>query len=266
MANNTYTHGHHESVLRSHSWRTIENSARYLVPFLTRGAAVLDVGCGPGTITAELSERVAPGRVLGIDQSPEVIAKARAGVGEERSNLAFEVGDVYQLNFPDDTFDVVHAHQVLQHVDDPVGALREMRRVVKRNGVVAVRDADYGAMRWYPEEPELDEWVRIYSTVARENRAEPDAGRYLRSWAHAAGFTGVDTSIDTWCFATPQECAWWGNLWADRTQTSAFGFQAEASGLTTRDQLDAIGAAWHRWRDHPDAFFSVPNTELICRG
>ena len=262
---NKYTHGHHPSVLRSHTWRTVANSANYVVPFFTRGASVLDVGCGPGTITIEMAERVAPGRVVGIDASSDVIAKAREGVGD-RSNVSFEVANIAALNFPDDTFDIVHAHQVLQHLDDPVAALREMRRLVKRNGVVTVRDADYGAMCWHPEDPLMDRWVDVYSTVARTNRAEPDAGRRLRAWAHEAGFTGIDTSVDTWCFTSPDDCAWWGGLWADRVQTSSFGFQAESSGLVTRDELNEIAEAWRRWSTHPDAFFSVPNTQLICRG
>jgi len=63
----TYTHGHHESVLRSHKWRTVDNSAAYLAPHLTSGTRVLDLGCGPGAITADIGRRVRPGRVLGID-------------------------------------------------------------------------------------------------------------------------------------------------------------------------------------------------------
>src|SRR5436190_10740531 len=66
-----YTHGHHESVLRSHRWRTAANSAAYLLPHLTPGLKLLDVGCGPGTITLDLAEAVAPGRVLGIDAVAE---------------------------------------------------------------------------------------------------------------------------------------------------------------------------------------------------
>src|SRR4029077_931355 len=73
----TYTHGHHESVLRSHKWRTVDNSAAYLAPHLTTGISVLDLGCGPGTITADIGRRVAPGRVLGIDVSADVIEEAR---------------------------------------------------------------------------------------------------------------------------------------------------------------------------------------------
>ena len=121
----TYTHGHHESVLRSHRWRTVDNSAAYLAPHLTSASRVLDVGCGPGTITADIGRRVAPGRVLGIDASAAVIEEARRDFGGG-PNVEFSVGDLYALEVDDHAFDVVHAHQVLQHLSDPVRALREM--------------------------------------------------------------------------------------------------------------------------------------------
>src|SRR6201986_4889027 len=110
-----YTHGHHESVLRSHKWRTAENSAAYLLPHLTPDARVLDVGCGPGTITAGLADRVPGGHVTGIDAAEGIVAQARAAAGE-RANLDFAAGDIYALDYPADSFDVVHAHQGLQHL------------------------------------------------------------------------------------------------------------------------------------------------------
>src|SRR5437016_5580082 len=118
-----YTHGHHESVLRSHAWRTAENSASYLLDSLQPGLDLLDVGCGPGTITMDLAERVAPGRVVGIDSQSEVIARAdELRQRRDRANVKFSVGDVYALRFDDARFDVVHAHQVLQHLTRPGGA------------------------------------------------------------------------------------------------------------------------------------------------
>ena len=139
-----YTHGHHESVLRSHRWRTAENSAAYLLPHLRPGLSVLDVGSGPGSITADLAALVAPGRVVGTDASADVIAQASAD--HTAPGLSFEVGDAYALPYDGGEFDVVHAHQVLQHLTDPVAALREMSRVCKPDGWVAARDADYAAM------------------------------------------------------------------------------------------------------------------------
>lgn len=172
-----YTHGHHESVLRSHRWRTAANSAAYLIGELRPGMAVLDVGCGPGTITADLAALVTPGRVTAVDANGEILDQA-AEVAAERGlgNVEFATADVHDLDFPDDSFDVVHAHQVLQHVGDPVQALREMRRVCRPGGIVAARDSDYAAMTWYPEVPVMDAWQELYRRVARANGGEPDAG------------------------------------------------------------------------------------------
>jgi ubiquinone/menaquinone biosynthesis C-methylase UbiE len=105
-----YTHGHHESVLRSHRWRTAENSAAYLLPALTPGQTLLDVGCGPGTVTVDLARRVAPGAVIGVDRSERVIEIARADAAEAGvDNVTFQVADAYSLPFADDSVDVAHA-------------------------------------------------------------------------------------------------------------------------------------------------------------
>jgi ubiquinone/menaquinone biosynthesis C-methylase UbiE len=135
----TYTHGHHESVLRSHEWRTAENSAGYLLDRLEPGMDLLDVGCGPGTITIDLARRVAPGRVVGIDSAADAVEATRAAAVEAQvTGLEVRVDDVYGLDADDASFDVVHAHQVLQHLTDPVAALREMRRVLERGGRAAI--------------------------------------------------------------------------------------------------------------------------------
>ncbi|MEV8145816.1 class I SAM-dependent methyltransferase [Specibacter sp. NPDC078709] len=261
-----YTHGHHESVLRSHTSRTAENSAPYLIPHLTAGLRVLDVGSGPGTITADFARLVAPGAVLGLDRSPEVVAAATVLARDQQlANLSFEAGDVYALNFPDDSFDVVHAHQVLQHLTHPVAALKEMRRVAKPGGIVAVRDADFHGMFWYPKRPEMDEWMDLYQQVARHNRAEPDAGRRLLHWAQAAGFTDVTPSSANWLYATPEQRAWLAGVWADRTVDSAFAEQAVSYGLANTESLERISAGWRDWGASEDGWFIMPNGEIIAR-
>jgi SAM-dependent methyltransferase len=257
-----YTHGHPEAVLRSHRWRTVENSAAYLIPRLARGRSVLDVGCGPGTITADLAERVAPGPVVGIDTSAEVVVACACD--HTAPNLAFRTADVYRLDDPDGAFDLVHAHQVLQHLTDPVGALVEMRRVCRRGGTVAVRDADYAAMAWWPDTPDLERWRNVYRTVARANGGEPDAGRRLMAWARAAGLTDVTASASVWCFASPGDRSWWAETWAHRTTASPLAERAVELGVASRDELAACADAWHGWASHSDAWFVVVHGEILA--
>ena len=261
----TYTHGHADPVLQSHRWRTVENSAAYLAPHLRPGLDVLDVGCGPGTITVDLAERVAPGRVVGLDVSADPLAEARALAASRGVAVTFEVGDVYALDAAGDSFDVVHAHQVLQHLTDPVAALREMARVCRPGGVIAVRDVDYGAFVTHPADPGLDRWLEIYYAVARRNEAEPDAGRRLLSWAHAAGLRDITATTSSWCYSSPAEREWWGNSWAGRATSSAFAEQALAYGLATTADLEEIAAAWLRWRDADDGWLGMLHGELLIR-
>ena len=259
-----YTHGHHESVLRSHAWRTAENSAGYLLERLRSGDALLDVGCGPGTITADFARLVAPGVVTGIDISEEVVELARHG-NEAVPNLRFVVDDVYDLSFEDASFDVVHAHQVLQHLSSPVDALIEMRRVVRDGGLIAVRDGDYGAFAWFPFDERLSRWMELYHQITRANRAEADAGRHLVAWVREAGFTDFEASSSNWTFQRRDERAWWGGLWAERVLKSSFAVQVLEYGLTTEAELADISRAFLEWVDHEDGVFIVVHGEVLAR-
>jgi 2-polyprenyl-3-methyl-5-hydroxy-6-metoxy-1,4-benzoquinol methylase len=261
----TYTHGHAEPVLQSHRWRTAENSAPHLLPVLRPGLDLLDVGCGPGTITVDLAARVAPGRVLGLDLSPDPLDEARDAAARAGVAVDFAVGDVYALDLPDDTFDVVHAHQVLQHLTDPVAALRELARVCRPGGVVAVRDVDYATFTWFPANPGLDRWLEVYYGVARANGAEPDAGRRLVAWAHAAGLRDLTATTSSWCYASPAERRWWGDSWAGRATASSFAEQAVAYGLAAPEELDELAAAWRTWRDADDGWLGMMHGELLVR-
>lgn len=261
-----YTHGHRESVLRSHRRRTAEDSAGYLLPHLRPGQRLLDVGSGPGTITSDLASVVAPGDVVALEVTEAAMDLTREELARRGvTNAAFVVDDVHALSAEDDSFDVVHAHQVLQHVADPVQALREMRRVARPGGLVAARDGDYAAFTWFPRLAALDEWMMLYQRAARANGGEPDAGRRLLSWAQQAGFTDVVASSSTWCFATPEDRQWWGGMWADRILDSALTEQLLSSGLASREDLTRIASGWREWAHAPDGWLSILHGEILCR-
>ena len=260
-----YTHGHSAAVLSAHSRRGAADSAAYLLAHLRAGMDLLDVGCGPASITADLAERVAPGRVVALDAASGALEAARATLRDRGLSEQVEVtsGDVMALPFEDASFDVVHAHQVLQHLADPVGALAEMRRVTRPGGIVAVRDAVYSAMTWFPEPAGMEQWRSVYMATARANGGEPDAGSRLLSWARAAGFADASASASTWCYATPADRAWQSQTWAQRCLTS-FGPRAVELGLADRADLETMAQAWRQWGDSEDAWFVVVHGEVLA--
>ena len=263
-----YTHGHHESVLRSHTWRTAANSAGYLLGSLLPHMKILDIGCGPGTITADLAALVPDGYVIGLENAPEILDQARSTAAKRGvKNIEFVVGDVNALDYPDDSFDVVHAHQVLQHVGDPIQALREMHCVTKPGGFVAARDSDFAAMTWYPETDGMSSWMDMYQRVTRSNGGEPNAGRRLHVWARQAGIDPMRTitTAGTWCYHTPEERAWWSGVWADRTLASTFARIAIERGHATEADLVRIAQAWRDWGADEDGWFVVLHGEILCR-
>jgi ubiquinone/menaquinone biosynthesis C-methylase UbiE len=261
----TYTHGHHESVVSQHRKRTAAEAARFLLPHLRPGMRLLDVGCGPGSISVGLAAAVAPGPVLAIDLGAEVVSQASAharSVGA--TNLRVEQGDVLDLDQPG-RFDVVFAHQVLQHVPDPHAVLAAMYRLLAPGGIVAVRDSDYGVSAWSPAADELRRWLEIYRAVARRNGGEPDAGRFLYGWVRQARFTHPQVSGTTWTFPGYDSPRVWAESWAERTLHSNLASKAVEYGIATIDELRWVADGFRRWGQLPDAFFSIGHVEVLAR-
>jgi SAM-dependent methyltransferase len=227
---------------------------------------LLDFGCGPGSITVGLAEKVAPGLVSAVDVVPEVLEQGRALAADRGvANLTFEVGNVYRLGFPDETFHVVYGHQVLQHLARPHDALLELRRVLKPRGIVAVRDSDYATMPFAPDDPRLDRFFAIYDAVARRNGGEPNAGRYLRGWLLEADFIDIEISTTTWTYVNQDEVENWGSSWADRVLNSNLGRQAVEYGIASRAELEGIAEAWREWTRQRSAFFALIQVAALGR-
>ncbi|KAK7950877.1 uncharacterized protein PG986_006605 [Apiospora aurea] len=264
----TYSHGHHQSVVSSHVRRTVHDSAAFLAPHIKPTARILDIGCGPGSITADFAALVPEGRVVGVDAVASVLDQARS-LARDRglTNIEFAAVDANALPYPDAAFDVVYCHQVLQHVQDPVGVLREMRRVAKPGcGFVAAREADYGGFAWHPASPGLARWGELYQSQALASGGEPNAGRVLPAWARRAGFAAADTqvTVTSWCY-TGERARQWGDMWAERAVQSGFATMVKEKGLGTEEDLQAVSRAWTEWAQKEDLFFNVPSTEILYR-
>ncbi|MFT4216566.1 MAG: methyltransferase domain-containing protein [Micropruina sp.] len=258
-----YLHGHQEAVLRSHRSRTAQNSAAYLLPVLEPGHRLLDVGSGPGTITCDLAGLVAD--VVAIEPSEAALDLTREEATRRGvTTIDFQVADVHRLPFADDSFDVAHAHQVLQHLPDPVQALREMARVVRPGGYVAVRDSDYSGFLWHPASEALDDWLALYLRLAREAGGEPDAGRWYPTWASAAGLTDVRITSSNWCYTSAADRGWWAGMWADRVVGSDFAGRALASRVPEAE-LHRLSAGWTEWSGAETGLFLIPHVELLAR-
>lgn len=198
------------------------------------------------------------GSITAIDVEPEVLKIAEKNLSTVTgTTTTVQQGDVYSLPFPDNSFDIVHAHQVLQHLSDPVFALREMKRVCK--GHVCVRDVDYRSWMFYPEDVVLDKWLESYRNVCKRNEANPDAGRYLIKWFGDAGVSSDDLSVkgEVVLYSKEEEKKQWGETWAMRSTETKLAEQAIGYGFSTKEETLDFGKAWRKWAvsDHSMMYY-----------
>jgi ubiquinone/menaquinone biosynthesis C-methylase UbiE len=264
-AREVYQHGHHASVVSSHARRSAETCAAFFLPLLASGMRLLDVGCGPGSITVGLARRVAPGATIGIDMAASVVETAEAHAkATAAANLSFEVGNIYQPRFAAGSFDAVFAHQVLQHLRHPVEAIKQMRGLLAVNGFVGVREVDWGSTTFYPENQGMRRFLDLYYELARRNGGEPDAGRYLRRWFREAGFKETRISTSTVSYGDSAATREWGETYAERTLQSNIADKALEYGIASRSDLDEMAAAWREWGRDQDATFCLSQTEIVA--
>jgi SAM-dependent methyltransferase len=247
----------------AHGRRTAARNAAFFLSHLKPGMRVLDAGCGPGSITLGLADAAAPGETVGIDLSGEILEAARNLAAERgATHVRFEQGDLYALPFEDGVFDAVFAHAVLQHVGEPVRALRELHRVLKAGGVIGVADADYDGALYWPDDPLLPRSMEIVASM-RQGAGNARIGKQLRSLLVDAGFVQTRASVTGSADGDAGAAFATGAFWSAYFTAEPFIDYAVALGLSQRDEMAAISRAWRRWSQHTGAFLARMWCEAI---
>ena len=262
-----YSVGYDAATLDFFQRRRAASHAAFFMSHLRPGMTLLDCGCGPGTITLDLADVVEPADVVGVDMEANQLRLALSQAGErETANLLFSVADLYSLPFPEDTFDAVFLHGVLEHMRDPVAALGEVRRVLRAGGLVGARHADFGGFLLEPAEPPLDRFVPLFEQLMIHNGGDPMAGRHQVRWLREAGFDtlAVSASYDCWT-TTPQETRRNAGFLAQLVASSGFAAQLVEARLVDKATLAQMSAAFEAWGVHPHAFAAEAWGEAVAR-
>jgi len=242
--------------------RTASKQAAFLLPYLHPGLQVLDVGCGPGSVTLDLGQLVAPGQVVGIDIQPAQVEQAQAQASiRGATNVRFEVADIYALPFPDGAFDVAFVHAVLMHLREPVQALVELRRVLRPNGLVGVRDPDWGARLHAPTTPLLEQWRAIAVRVRQHNGGDPFMGRHHRRLLLEAGFARTEARASVESVGTREEVLRHAAFL--KAQWQGFARTALVEGWVDQVTVDTVASEIDAWALRPEAFAVSTYCEAI---
>lgn len=268
---NPYLPGYKESHIKNHTWRTAENSAAHLLPRLQALAAekpnlqLLDFGCGVGTITASLAKYMPQGRITAFDICPEIVGRAEKHARDQGiTNITFGSGCIFELPLHDNYFDVVHAHQVLCHLNDPLRALRIMLRVTRPGGTIALRESDLRMWNFCPELQGLLEFHDVVMTCMTAAGGSISLGAGLVSLAMQAGVprTRIEASMGTWCYSTRAEREMWGGAMRERIRDGEIRTMMLKRGRK-EDNLDSMADAWTEWIEAEDACFGCMHGQLL---
>ncbi len=159
------------------------------------GSKVLEVGCGVGAQTLILARNNPEVQIVSIDISEESINRAKALMQkEEISNVEFHVADLFNLPFEDETFDHIFICFVIEHLNDPVSALKSLGKILKKDGSITVIEGDHGSCYFYPETKEaIKTWECLIECQKRLN-CNPMIGREIYPLLNNSGFKTIQVS------------------------------------------------------------------------
>jgi ubiquinone/menaquinone biosynthesis C-methylase UbiE len=245
----TYTPGYSEVALRYMKRRHAARDAAFFLPHLKPGMKLLDCGCGPGTITVGFARAVGHGLVMAVDVEPgQVVTTEQTAREQGLTNVQVRQANVYDLPFPDRSFDAIFSHALFEHLADPLAALRQFRRLLKPGGPVGIASPDWDGVVYAPKSPEVDEAIKAYTTFQAHNGGNPFVGRELGRLLSDAGFVEIVLGATYDCYERMDLIC---DLLAERIEG-----EAEKTGLLDIATVSRLTAALKQLATHPVSLFA----------
>lgn len=233
----------------------------FLLPHLRPGLEILEVGCGVGALLLDVAATTGAARVVGVDPDDGQLAVGRANAQMGALPAEFVEGSAYSLPFPDESFDVVYANAVLLYLRRPVDALREMHRVLRADGVVAVSDDDISTMVFSPDVPGMGLGPALFERAVAHEGGDTRYSRRLRGLMREAGFPRTEGhALTPEVYGDSAGARWMADVAIGMFSAPAMAATVLEQGWASQTELDALLGALDTWGDHPDAFL----TWLYC--
>jgi ubiquinone/menaquinone biosynthesis C-methylase UbiE len=259
-----HAHGLTPGLSQDYVGRTATKQAAFLLPYLRPGVDVLDVGCGPGTITLGLAQAVAPGQVMGVDRDAAELEAARELAAKRGiTNVRFEMGDALSLPFEDGTFDAAYENDLFVHLaNDAVRAAEEVYRVLKPGGLFGARDVETDSVVWgNPIEP-LKELDALMQQWQQSRGSDITLGKHLPAILRQAGFTGTIKSVSADTKGTLEQTRAHARITISLLD-GPLGRAVLENGWGDESTVARLKQSIRAWGEHPDAFFANVHVEVV---
>jgi SAM-dependent methyltransferase len=221
------------------------------------GAHVLELGCGVGSQTITLAARNPHAHIVSVDVSPASLAVAADRIARaDLRNVQFVAADLYSLPFESGTFDHVFICFVLEHLADPVGALRVAHSMLAPCGQLTVIEGDHGSAYFHPDSSAAHAAIGCQIELQRRAGGNAMIGRQLYPLITAAGFTTVDVlPLVVYVDGARPDLAQQFTRDTFTAMVEGVRIAALAAGITAADDFDAGVRDLYRTSE-PDGVFS----------